>query len=505
MINSRVTLAILTFLVSFFVILEAQHVHRHVLGADAGESISIMFNVAKHNFFALNDVDNKNAIYATNQREPLPIFLWAQSLKTFSDVDTIENVEKLLKLKALKKAKYINVIFLLILMVSLILLIFQIPNALAGTLTKVVLSGLLIITLKLYGFWGQINFFVNDLHTAAILSVLLLQIVSYFNSPSKVKLLLIGIIYGLLCLTKATYFYSGIVVFILVIIYQLFYKLPVKQTVLVLIAALMITAPWLARNYIQTGQIAISGRGPETFVDRTYEEIYNDKHFIGLWYAYSPDFLKPLATKLTGYGFKDRDVGGRLQHSTRPHRVDIEARKLNDESMAINCHFKATIWMKHIYDNIYAQVKNPVIAKKQAQKIYQQFALKEMFDHPVRHIKFSTIFAWRGIWILNAIDGRTFYEVGLAKQQHVLKQILPLMGFVSLTGLFLYGVVARQYLITTTTIFLVAAYFFNSFFSHNIPRYGNSFLPFWLLAFGFVMLVAKHKLNFMIVEFNKNH
>lgn len=473
-----------------------------VLGTDAGESLAITLNLASHHFFALNDSENKGVLYATNQREPLPIFLWAQSLNFFSNTDDIKDIHSVVSSGQLVKAKCTNLIFLALLLISILLLVNQIPSQTANTLEKGLFIVLLLMALNWYGFFQRVNLISNDVHTSAWLCLLMLQFVYYFKKPSAIKLVWIGIVYGLLCLTKATFFYSGMIVFILAIVYQIFHKMRIKSSVVVLLAALIVTAPWLVRNYVQTGQTAISGRGPETFVDRTYEEIYNDAHFIGLWYAYSPDFLKPLATKLTGYSFQDRLKGGRLQHSTRAHVIDHEARKLKNEAMAINSHFKAGIWMNHIYDDIYAKVKDPVLAKKQANNIYKQYAFKEMFAHPIRHLKFTAMFAWRGIWILNAIDGRTAHEMGDAKQEPLLKQILPFLGFISLLGLTVYGIKSKHNLILMCSVFSVAAYGFNSFFSHNLPRYGDAFLPIWLLAFGLVLLMIKQKMLLRIDKTN---
>lgn len=497
----QLTILVIVLFVSTLFMQEFRQLNHHIQGADADEHLIITFNVAKHNFFALNDIDNKNAMYATNQREPLPIFLWAQSLKSFSNIDSIENIDTFLKSKELRKAKYINLVFLLILMVSLILLIFQIPETIVNSFSKVIFCFLLLITIKIYGVFSQVNFFAGDLYASAFICLLFFQCVYFFKKPSKLKLYFAGVIYGLLCLTKATFFYSGIIVFFLAIIYQAKYKFPIKNSILFLIGALVVTSPWIARNYMQTGQTSISGRGPETFVDRTYEEIYNDKHFIGLWYAYSPDFFKPLATELTGYDFQDRLKGGRLQHSTRAHIVDFKARNLNDETMAINSHFKAGIWMTHIYDDIYAKVKSPIIAKKQASKVYQQFALKEMWAHPIRHLKFTMIYIWRGIWVLNSIDGRTSYEMGNGKQEPFLKQILPFLGLISLMTFFVLSLIKKHHKILVLTVFPLAAYGFNGFFSHNLPRYGEQFIPILLLALGVALLYIKHNL---MNQFRKN-
>ncbi len=492
------------FVVFIFTFIEARQLNPIAWGADKAETMQLTFNLAKHGVFAFNDTKANGALYATNQREPLPIFLWAQSLKLLSEVQTISNDEALKNSPDLIKAKYSNLLFLALLIFSIILLVYELPTDLCNPFVKVVFLFVILMSLKAFGFFGKVNSFANDVHTAAWLCLLMWQFVRYFKSPSRSQLIFIGLVYGLLCLTKATFFYSGLVVFVLTVVCQLVNKINIKSSLLVLLVTLTVTTPWLVRNYVETGQTAISGRGPETFVDRTYEEIYNDKHFVGLWYAYSPDFLKPLATKLTGYGFEDRLKGGRLQYSTRAHLIDHEARKLGDERMAINSHFKAGIWMVHVYDAIYAKVKDPVIAKKEASKVYKQFALKQMFKHPLRHLKHTMIFAWRGIWILNAIDGRTAYEMGQGKQEPLLKQLLPFLGFVSMLGFFVYGLAKRHHLLLMLTIFSVAAYGFNSFFSHNIPRYGDAFLPVWLLAFGFVLLVTIQRIKVWRLSIKQN-
>lgn len=504
---SLLTYALSRLMVGFFVLLvfftASKNLNSEVVGVDASEALTIAHNLIVNDTFSLKDKFNNNESYATNFREPLPIFLWAQSLEFFVGTEKIKKTESLQGFPELVKAKYPNLLFLLLLLCTICMLVYSIPKRYAGAWTKALISIAIILTLNIYGLAQKVNGFSNDIHTSALLGLLVLLIVYYFKAPSEKKLMIIGAVYGLLCLTKATFFYSGIVTFGLAIIYQLFNKINVKSSVTVFIVSLMVTTPWLVRNYVQTGQTAISGRGPETFIDRTYEEIYNDSHFIGLWYAYSPDFLKPLATKLTGYGFEDRLKGGRLQFSTRAHVNDHKARELLDDSMAINTHFKACIWMRKVYNSVYQKHQDPVLSIKQANGIYQNFALKEMFSHPIRHLKFTVIFAWRGIWILNAIDGRTNYEMRIAKQEPLVKQILPFLGFVSLIGLFVYGVIKRNAQLMLMTVFSVAAYGFNSFFSHNLPRYGEAFLPIWLLSFVFVVLLLKVKMRSIYERFKE--
>lgn len=487
---------LLVFLCILFVFLNAlNNINANIVGVDAGENIVLTQSLVLHEQFSLKDKFNNGALYPSNFREPLPIFFWAQSLNFFSSVNDKKLESKLNHPDILITAKYANVLFLAILLVTIPIIVLNFPEYEASDWSKSIISIGIILLLQWYGFVAKVNAFSNDLHTGALLCLLILFCIYYFLKPTFLKLISIGLTYGLICLTKATFFYSGIIVFILVIPYQFIHKLNVKTTLIVLISALIVTAPWIARNYIQTGQTAISGRGPETFVDRTYEEIYNDKHFIGLWYAYSPDFLKPLATKLTGYGFEDRLKGGRLQHSTRAHIHDHKARELLDDAMAINSHFKACIWMRKIYNNFYDQTKDPIKSIQLANVEYKKFALNQVIEHPLRHLKFSIIFAWRGIWILNAIDGRTPYEMGLAKQESLMKQLTPFLGFFSLIVLFVYGFIKKNKLLITLTIFPIAAYAFNSFFSHNLPRYGEQFLPVWFLALGFALLALKSKLQ----------
>lgn len=475
-------------LILLFALFHAVQIDKEPWGIDTQDTLVLCLNLAKYGDFSFNDSLNNQARYPSNYREPLPIFVWASVLVLADQQNKINSIDGFQNASATQWMKRSNVIFLLVLLVAIWYLIQQIPNNYLDQLSKLIAFAIYLCLLKYSYFLNGLNTINTDLHSAALQCLLMCFLVRYFKSRSKTSLIGIGLVYGLLCLTKASFLYSGALLVVTIATYHLIRRQTLVPLLMVLGVTLSVIGPWILRNAIMTEQAVISGRGPETFVDRTYEARWNDAHALGLLYAYGPDFLRPLMTRLTGYGFEDRLKGGRLQYSTRAHTVDMQARKLGDEKMAINSHFKAGIWMTHVYQYFYEQTCDPLKAKKLSAKVYQRFAMSQMLNHPFRHLKFTLIFAYRGMWILNAIDGRTAYEMGEGKKEPVLREAIAFFGLFSCASIFIWATRNKHHQLLMLSAVPLSLYFFQSFFSHNLPRYTMQLVPVLLLSLVYVML-----------------
>ncbi|MDP8566371.1 hypothetical protein [Methylophilus aquaticus] len=498
MINKSFIKSIVTILMlSVFLLLAAfQRITPLPSGPDWKDNALIAYHLAKTGDFALEDERNSNKLYPTNFREPLPIFIWAIAANMNGNLleNKFESFVSSGGLLAMKKA---NLLILMLLFFATFLLLELIPPGLISGLEKTMLFIFLAFTYQAYGLVGGVNQISSDIHSATLMLLFISGLLVYFRQPSLMKAGVAGLVYALLCLTKAAFFYVGFVLFASALLSSLYSKYFVLRHVLVsFLTMLLIVSPWLVRNGCALQQFSISGRGGETMMDRKFEEIYNEQHLSGMFYAYSPDFLKPVMSRLTGYTFRDRLPGGRLQHTTRDYGWELKARDALQMDAVINSHHKASVFIRKIYNHFYEAYKSPVLARKYAEQQYKKFVFEEALHHPVRHLKFGLLFAWRGLWVTNYVDGRA-YEVFGVKRGWI-KELLPAVGFFSLIIITAYGLVKRSPILIAITATPISVYCFYFLFTHNIPRYSLHLLPVWCLSLGLLLLWIKNKLKLFL-------
>lgn len=466
------------------------------LGPDWKDNAIIAYHLAKTGDFALEDERDNGKLYPTNFREPLPIFIWAMAAKMDSNKleNTFESFVSSGGLLAMKKA---NLLILLVLFVATFVLLELIPSGLITGLEKTMLFIFVVFTYQAYGLVGGVNQISSDIHSAALLLLFISGLLVYFKRPSMMSAGVAGLVYALLCLTKAAFFYVGFVLFASALLSSLFSNYFVLRHILVsFFTLLLIVSPWLVRNGYALQQYSISGRGGETMLDRKFEEIYNEHHLSGMFYAYSPDFLKPVMSRLTGYTFQDRLPGGRLQHTTRDYGWELKARDTLQMDAVINSHHKASVFIRKIYNQYYEAYQSPLLARKYAEQEYKKFVFEQAFQHPVRHLKFGLLFAWRGLWVTNYVDGRAYELFGVKRSW--IKELLPAVGFVSLFIITAYGVLKKSPILIAATAAPVSVYCFYFLITHNIPRYSLHLLPVWFLSFGLLVVWTKNQIKLLL-------
>jgi len=296
---------------------------------------------------------------------------------------------------------------------------------------------------------------------------------------------LAGFLFGGLILTKAAFLYVGIVSFFFItffcLLIQPYKKIAFKQLI-ILAVALCTVLPWYVRNYVQIGVWELAQRGPVVLMTRAYKDYLTDTEFKGAFYAYAPLSLKKTMKQITGFSNIDRIEGGRLQRLTRFPKGDMEKRDLGDEQGAISYYIKATTHFNNIHKKFSEQIKDPMQARIAADRAGQQEAITLIKNNMVGHLKSTLVFAWRGAWPCNTVDGR--WSAGAKKHaQPAWQEVLPFLGLLTMFGFFISGLIKRNMTYLIVSLFGVSTFTFYSLATHFIPRYSEMFIPLWVVSF----------------------
>ncbi|MDP8566370.1 hypothetical protein [Methylophilus aquaticus] len=309
-----------------------------------------------------------------------------------------------------------------------------------------------------------------------------------------------GGLLGLLILTKAAFLYVVVGLALVTLCLQWRWKLPGRQrlqTVLLFGLALMIAFAWMWRNHHWLGAWEIAGRGPNVLLTRAYKSQMTDEEFKGAFYAYAPQSLKHTFKVLTGFRAKDREIGGRLQRFTRFFDSDVECRQRGDEACAIGYYVQANIR----YSNIMAEYakRYPSDARRarvEAEKAAKQLALGMIAVNPWGHLRTTLVFAWRGAWPCNKVDGRWFsHEV--KHLQPAWQEWLPFAGLCSGFALALVALFSRNMVLWMLASTSTAVFVFYALASHFIPRYSEMLIPIWVICalWSLVHILLKQRVN----------
>lgn len=427
----------------------------------------------------------KETFKVSNSREPVPNWLTAQWIKLNPVLFKDKQLHIQQTSKQLKLLKWPNVLMFLLTILGTYFLTRQLlfPHFSYTTTVLVSLFSAGLTYACMHPVF--ISTLLTEFHGAVLAVWFTWAWLRSWQQQSWRYAALAGILLGLLVLTKAAFLYISLILLVLVILLHLLWKKPIKELILqsvVLVCMLLVVLPWMWRNYIHFGAWEIAGRGPNVLMTRAYKSQMTHEEFKGAFYAYAPASLKKTMKELTGFNGKDREKGGRLQRFTRFFESDEACRSKGDEACAIGYYIKANIRYNNImadFAKIYAD--NPTKARVEGDKKAKKVALDIIKANPWGHIKTSLVFAWRGAWPCNKVDGRWFKHEQKFLQS-AWQEITPFIGLCSMFLLAIFGSfkqkvewVILSWLGTSTFCFYATA-------SHFIPRYSEMMLPIWLVC-----------------------
>ena len=274
---------------------------------------------------------------------------------------------------------------------------------------------------------------------SSLLVLFLLGLYLLFQRQKPTPALTVGLVGGLLCLTRAPFLYVEIG-FVIVLIVVGVRMLPIDKvlslSLWVLLGFALTLGPFTVRNLVGFDQLSTNSRGGKILTIRTnFNQMSNEEWLAG--FLYWNDDLRHLAP--------DDSVDG---SPTRRLNRSYSGGFLRDAGTK-----------QREYRKLYGEVE--------ADKIMRTEALATIIKQPLQHLKVSVLVAWRGIahrWEASERYGK-FWP-----------------GWTTLFVLSIFFLVLkRRWDLLLLTVPLVGYIAFYAIFTHFIPRYGMILTPSFIL------------------------
>ena len=472
------------------------------ISGDGFDNIKLSYHLAFHNVISMGYKDENGQLMPSNLREPLPILLSAVWIKSIPILANSNSFDDLIHGKKLILLKVQNVIYVALTIIGTFLFAYEILKSYTNSKVSLFVSAIA----ALISFYCIHIIYVTTLLTEFQAAFLIVWFswswLKAWHSRSNYWYVTSGILLGCLILTKAAFLYISIVsitfIFLFIALFVNDKKSSLKQ-LLILVLALVTIAPWYIRNYISIGVWELAQRGPVVLMTRAYKSNLTADEFKGAFYAYAPLSLKKVMRNITGFSAIDRFDGGRLQRLSRFPAGDSVKRDLGDEDGAISYYMKATTHFNNIHKKYSQKIKDPIKARIAADHVAQNEAIEMIKTNMIGHLKSTLVFAWRGAWPCNTVDGRWSAGAKLTRQP-IWQEILPFLGLISIFAFFINGVFKKNAPVVITTLFGVSTFIFYSLATHFIPRYSEMFIAVWVVCFVVFCVMLTQKLTYKNVN-----
>jgi hypothetical protein len=454
----------------------------HDLKADLGGDATQNF-LSAYNFYS--DFQYGHHLGSPGlRREPFPnwvlaVFLWIfyQPPKGLLKQDVLSNAS------IQNNAVHVNLLWLLCLFVAIWILSRQLFKS--KLLADLVAIFSILVS---YGFFAR--FELDNLNTELPASVLLvclsIAIVHASNVRNIWSMLLIGITYGLLVLTKASGAYVAFFTIPLIVLAatcksRALVRGCLRQYLIFFLAAaigfFIIVAPWITRNYLEFNRpILAEGGGRVLWIRSEFNKISINEYW-GAFYAYSPKLLREsIFEPVFGFEPNQLECGGNLQLHVRGLDCDIKLRseKRYDEVVSLYERGKKALPMKKL-DQMKQLGKEFNVDDSGKQEFFATLKSK-----PAQHIALTFPLAWRGIWSFKAKD-----FLGL---------LLNFLIMINLVLMPLLSLILKNRVLFLLSLIPASYYWFYAFLSQFWERFSEPFIPVGtiLFAYSFVFYFSKY-------------
>jgi hypothetical protein len=429
------------------------HLTANPLTADAKQNAITAYHLVHHGVWGYGEVDSVPP-RPTMQREPLPILAISVLLLLHPNFAEPYSIADIVDGRLTRTVKLVNVFWRFLVAFFIFLLCLELfrGQVIAGV---VALITLVVSDMTFLSIGPFVDRLYTELPAAALLLAASWCAVRFVQQETTSRATCLGIAMALLALTKAAFFYIGIV-FILLLFLPERVKL-VRQpddqslrrlriTYGVLVAVFFATlAPWVMRNTITNGKFAIVTRAEDVLGLRM---LLTEQPPLGVIYFSSPSPLKKRLGPLFGYSAADLKVGGILDGITfaKQRRKEIYKSRMEAEGYRGN----EQPWLRRAI-------------------------LSSIVEHPLRYFSSVGVFAYRGMWFMRPsplmprIDPLSFYAFSA----------LSVMCFL---GVFFGGLIASNKTLIAAFGLGGGAFLLHSALTHALTRYNAPLTPLVIIS-----------------------
>ena len=428
---------------------------RHITDAelvyDASQNAKIAYYLVHTGTYTSSKREPHNPSKAM-KREPVPVLAISAFLLLHPSFDRYK-ITDLENGRLTRTVKFVNVFWEFLAALFIFLLCLELfPNPViagVGAMLTLAISAITFLSTD-----PAVDSLFTELPAAALLLATSWCAVRFVRQGTTRRAISLGIVLGLLALTKAAFFSVGIA-FILLLLFLDRRKLirrndaaspQLRAAYAALALAFFATlAPWVVRNAISLGRPQmIAGRGEGILGLRM---MLTELPPLGLLYASSPPPLMEKLGPVLGYTPADLEPGGKLSVVL----IHLPQWGIFQERMKVDGYEGTTEqWLRRA-------------------------TLLSMVKDPLGYLTSVGLFAYRGTWFMQPsglagrLDPLTFYA-------------LSALSLLCLFGVFFGGLIAGNKVLVAAFGLPVGAFIFHSALSHGLPRYNTPITPFVVIA-----------------------
>lgn len=438
--------------------------------------------ILSHNL-AFKGIFSSNGYSLTNFREPVSSFLNAINIRLFTNIDKDTSFNDMISNpEIITQLTQINIFYLLLFFLAM----WWLTYLMTGTHGWVILTTFLPMSFFTIG-TIYTQRLLSDLPSIILLMVSVSLVVKINRKPIIRTSVLLAVVLAILILSKGVFFYV-VPIYVLFIFFIFWLKKEDKNKVSKIkfllfsfVGSIFLLLPWMIRNKIHLNDFSLTQRGGTILMIRAEKNQMSKEEFKGSFYVYSPDVLKKLFfERFLGYKEEDYWDGGKLQRLNRDLKGDYHAIDNKEYEKLVS------FLRRSMYVSI-PKIQSEAIEKGlDPEKYLKEQALELILKDPIRHIKISFAFAWRGIWYYNG--NHLFY--------------VALIGF-SYMSFFYLAVISFIKRDTNMLIFIgvpVLFFLFHSLLTHNISRYLLPILSFVSISPIILFSIFLDKYNFKFTK-----
>jgi hypothetical protein len=286
---------------------------------DAYDNLRMSVSLAQQHVMSL---DVQAPYRTTMYREPLPPLITGGIIAVAEQFAGPASLETYQHGARTAWPKYQNVLWMLLVCGAVYIATWRLLGRVSWSLGLAVASQAIFFYSGLRGM--DIDTLFTEIPGTAILVTASLVYASGVQRHSWRLLAVAGAAFGALALVKAAFLpvFVGVVVVTPVVWWRVDAGHSWQQRLAALAAMagafIVVVGPWAWRNQQQFGTVGISDRGGYSLYTRALkdQQIW-PAHYLGAFYAWTPNVLKPVVGAMTGYRREDMQAGGVLQQFNR--------------------------------------------------------------------------------------------------------------------------------------------------------------------------------------------
>lgn len=357
---------------------------------DAEQNFAMAYNLRHHGIMSLDTDRAPEALRPSRYREPLPVLVLSGYMLALDPVLGDTSFKDLLQGDKAKLLKYSNILWGMLLVWVMLLTARRLGIPKWGAALAILLAHL-----PLANHYGTLY---SEISGAALIALVSYLCFVALQERRLLHFFAVGLAFGLLILTKASFLYVAIALILIYLIYALI-KTPKSfacaSAALAVAGTLLIIAPWMLRNQMQFGSPNLADRGGLVLMTRAVKNGMTRDEYIGTFYAYAPRTLQKPMGWITGHKPEDLHAGGSLEKLMRgANPADEKAAEEGRVADTISYYWHAKAMRAPLLRKFEAEGHpNPLAA---ADAELQKEAMTMIKANPKDHAVMTLPFIWRG-------------------------------------------------------------------------------------------------------------